>query len=130
MANEHIDPLDVEAQIEAKEKREEVERLARLIEIEDFKFVMAHKQGRRFIGRLLDRYGVFRTSFSTEQLEMARLEGQRNCGLDLMAMISEHTPDRYIELLTERKNDARADNGSRSARPRSTRTRGAGTDDS
>lgn len=90
--------------------RKEQERIARQIEIDDFKFVMSHKQSRRFVWRLLGRYGIYRTSFSSDALEMARLEGQRNCGLQLMADIHLHAPERYIELLTEIKDDNRKRN--------------------
>lgn len=100
------DPLDIAAQEQAKGERDELERVKRLIEIEDFKWLMAYKPGRRFIWRLLEKHGVFRSSFRTEPLEMAFLEGQRNDGLNLLADIHEHTPDRYIEMLKEQK-DAR-----------------------
>lgn len=107
-----FDPLDLESQAEGKEQRDEADRVKRLIEIEDFKWVMAHKQGRRFVWRLLEQYGVFRSSFRTDALEMAFLEGQRNDGLRLMADIHEHAPDRYVEMLGEQRN-ARTSGGSK-----------------
>lgn len=116
------DPIDLDAQDRAKEANDEIERVKRLIEIEDFKWLMAHKQGRRFIWRLLEKYGVFRSSFSTEPLQMAYLEGQRNDGLKLLLDIHEHTPDRYVELLREQK-DARTS----SSKPGSSGTSGSGT---
>lgn len=100
-------PFDLEAQEAAKAALDEADRIKRLIEIEDFKWLMAHKQGRRIVWRLLEKYGVFRSSFSVEPLEMAFLEGQRNDGLRLLADIHEHTPDRYVEMLREQK-DARS----------------------
>lgn len=95
-----MDPTD--------EQSDEGEQHARLIEIDDFKWLMGCPQGRRFVWRLLEGYGVFLSSFSTDPLEMAFREGRRNEGLRLMAMIHEHTPDRYIELLKEQKDAARA----------------------
>src|SRR5574340_1333024 len=100
-------PFDLEEQAAAKAAVDEAERIKRLIEIEDFKWLMAHKQGRRIVWRLLEQYGVFRSSFSTEPLEMAFLEGQRNDGLRLLADIHEHAPDRYVEMLRDQKDATR-----------------------
>lgn len=104
------DPLDLEAQAALDAEAKETERVKRLIEIEDLKWMVAHKQGRRFCWRQLEKHGVFRSSFSTEPLEMAFLEGQRNDGLRLLADILEHAPDRYVDMMKEHR-DARANSG-------------------
>lgn len=101
------DPVDLGGAEEAQQKKDELEKLARDIEIGDFKWLMSHKQGRRFVWRLLERYGVFRSVFDTDALVMSFREGQRNDGLRILLDIHEHTPERYIELLNERKNATR-----------------------
>lgn len=107
------DPLDLDKQAEAKAAAAEIERVQRLIEIEDFKWLMGHKPGRRLVWGLLEKHGVFRSSFSSDALQMAFMEGQRNDGLTLMALILEHAPDRYVEMMKEQK-DARTSSGKRS----------------
>lgn len=90
-------------QAAAAKARTEKDRIAKLIEIADFRFVMSHKQGRRFVWRLLGKTGIFRSTFSDSHPAASFMEGQRNFGLDLLKDVNEHTPERYIELLTEIK---------------------------
>jgi hypothetical protein len=75
---------------------------ARRKEIEDLKWLMAHKPGRRFMWRLLEMAGVYRTSFHTSGSVTAFNEGQRNVGLRYVAEIQELTPDNYLAMLKER----------------------------
>lgn len=42
-------PVDLGGAEEAQQKKDELEKLARDIEIGDFKWLMSHKQGRRFV---------------------------------------------------------------------------------
>lgn len=79
------------------------ERLEAQSEVEDLKWLMSSKRGRRIVNRQLVSAGVFRISFTTNALQMAFNEGNRNQGNILLAMITEHCPDRYAELLTEAK---------------------------
>lgn len=104
MNTDDLSPEQSEAAIAA---RTEKERIAAAIELEDFKFVMAHKQSRRFVWRLLGKAGIFRSTHSVVHAESAFMEGQRNFGLQLLLDINKHTPERYIELLTEIKDDNR-----------------------
>jgi hypothetical protein len=98
-----IDPFDLAAQQEAKIRKDDVARLERANEVEDLKWLMAYKQGRRIVWRQLEKYGVFRSVFRNDPLEMAFLEGIRNQGLQLIADIHEHCPARYAEMIKEQK---------------------------
>jgi hypothetical protein len=85
-------------------------QLVRQTEIDDLLWLMSDKRGRRFVRRLLDRVGIYRTSFSTEALAMAFNEGQRNVGLQLVGQINQHCPSRFSEMQREpepheRRND-------------------------
>lgn len=82
------------------------QRLARAVEVEDFKWLMGNKQGRRFVWRLLEKAGVFRTTFRLNN-EMAFLEGMRNMGLILMADISEICPEKYHIMVKEADDNAK-----------------------
>ena len=72
---------------------------------DDFKWLMDDKRGRRIMWRLLERTGVFRSSF-TGNSETFFLEGQRNVGLMLMAQIHDACPEKYTAMLEEQKHDA------------------------
>lgn len=95
------DPIDLRGQERAAAADEDRQRKAFLTEIDDIKWLMGNKRGRRIVARLLDRAGVWRSSFNTNALSMAFSEGQRNEGLRLLSQITAHCPDRYTEMLKE-----------------------------
>lgn len=97
------DPFDPQAQDDATAEEAEKQRLAMLREVADFKWIVSNKRGRRFICAQLVRAGVFRLSFTSEPLTTAFNEGQRNEGLRVWAMLTEHTPEAYLLMLSEHK---------------------------
>lgn len=99
----YSDPLDIRSQERTQAEAEERALLAAQIEIDDVKWLMSNKRGRRFMARPLERAGVWRLSFNTNALTMAFNEGTRNEGLRLLAQIAAHCPDRYTEMLKESK---------------------------
>ena len=66
---------------------------------------MTAKRGRRIVWLLLDRAGVFRTSFSSDPLVMAWNEGNRNAGNRMLSLINRECPDLYIKMLKEQDNE-------------------------
>ncbi|CAB4124532.1 hypothetical protein UFOVP65_11 [uncultured Caudovirales phage] len=96
----YSDPLDLRGQEKAKAETDEVRKLTLQTEQEDFKWLMGSKRGRRIVWRLLERTGVYRSSFTGNSETFFR-EGQRNVGLMLMAQINEHAPDQYALMLKE-----------------------------
>jgi hypothetical protein len=73
-------------------------------ELHDTRSIMDTLEGRRFIWRLLDRAGVFRTSFTGNSTTFFN-EGQRNMGLIVLADVHEACADKYILMMTEAKKD-------------------------
>lgn len=99
------DPFDIRGEEMRTEAQADKAKHEAQVEIDDLKWVLHTKRGRRFVFRLLNRAGVYRSSFNTNALTMAFAEGARNEGLRLLASITEHCPDRYSELLQESKDD-------------------------
>lgn len=97
-----IDPFDIDAQQAQRESAELKARLADQLAIDDFKWLMSNKRGRRFVWRLLERTGVFRTSFTGTSATYFN-EGQRNVGLMLIAQVNDCCPDAYAQMLQESK---------------------------
>ncbi len=79
----------------------EAPRAADPLRGEDVKWLMAHAQGRRVMWRYLSTCGVFRETFSSDPLRMARGEGRRSVGLELMADIMAHSPASYSKMMEE-----------------------------
>lgn len=96
------DPTDINAHRAAAAEAVKQRELQRKQQAADFVELMSTRVGRRFIWRMLDVAGVFRSTFRTSA-EGAFLEGQRNIGLMLMADIHELCPERYVEMLNEAK---------------------------
>lgn len=95
-----IEPVDEREQQQAQAGQ----ALKRKQQVEDFKWLLAHAQGRRIVSRLLEEAGVHRTSFNHSGSVMAFNEGKRHLGLFLMAEILEIAPESYVRLLKEYAN--------------------------
>lgn len=98
----HYDPFDLRGQERAKHRSDEEAQLAAEQEIEDWKWLLADKRGRRVVFRLLDQAGVFRSSFTGNSETFFR-EGQRNVGLMVMARIHEASPEKYTLMMKENR---------------------------
>lgn len=105
-----FDPLDLRGQERVKEQSDERTKLALQNEQDDFKWLMSSKRGRRIVWRLLERTGVYRSSFTGNSETFFR-EGQRNVGLMLMAQINEFSPDQYALMLKEQQDGRKHDDG-------------------
>ena len=97
------DPLDTEVNDALRKSRADNARLAAMKDAEDIKWLMSSKRGRRVVNSLLQSAGVFRSSFHTNALQMSFNEGNRNTGLMLLAAVTEHSPERYAEMIEEAK---------------------------
>lgn len=94
----NYDPTDLEGQEVTREEKAGQARSEAQVETDDIKWLMGSKRGRRIVQRQLERAGVWRSSFNTNAMTMAFLEGQRNEGLKLLGQIMQCAPDRYIEM--------------------------------
>lgn len=95
------DPTDLHRYEREAEGDELKAREKRRKELEDFKWMMAHPQGRRVVSRLLDEAGVNRTSFNHSGSLMAFNEGKRHIGLFLTGEVLAAAPEGYFKLLKE-----------------------------
>jgi hypothetical protein len=98
----NVDPLDLDAQRASGAATAEQKQLAARQEAEDLKWLMADKRGRRYMWALLERTGIYRSSFTGNSETFFR-EGQRNIGLAMMDLLLSICPDRYAEMVKEQK---------------------------
>lgn len=96
------DPTDLVGQEQDALHAEAVEAKARQQEVDDLKWLMAHAQGRRIVWRLLDKTGIYRTSFNHSGSVMAFNEGKRDVGLFLLAEFDEADPGGFLKMLGEK----------------------------
>lgn len=96
------DPTDLH-RIEREAEADEAQaRETRRRELDDLRWLLGHPQGRRILNRMLERTGVFRTSFNHSGSVMAFNEGRREVGLWVTAELSEASPDGFMKVLLER----------------------------
>lgn len=100
------EPLDIRAEQERETEARERARLAEQGEINDWKWLMSTARGRRLVWRLLGKTGIFRTSMTGNSYTFFN-EGQRNVGLMIQAIITEHSPEDYAKMLVEQKDYAK-----------------------
>ena len=104
---EESSPSDSSAQPDQKE----IARLKREREVEDFKWLMAMKQGRRFMWRLLGITRLHQTPHhvGSSAEDNAFRAGGQNIGLLLQAEIHALCPEQYAVMLEDqRKENARS----------------------
>ena len=95
------DPLDLKAQEAARAEQAQRDQLAAEQEIDDVKWLMGSKRGRRIVWRQLTRAAVFRTSYSNVAMEMARDEGRKQEGYRLLALVHAAAPNLYPTMVVE-----------------------------
>ena len=87
--------------------REQVQFARRRIRDEEKRRLDAHRAllasgaGQLYFREQLERAGVFRSSFSTDPLQMAFNEGRRNEGLRLLVDLFTADPAAALSILTE-----------------------------
>lgn len=97
----NTDLLDRE---DVDERRKESARIAEINfieEVNDLKWLMKSRRGRRIIWSQLERAAVFRSSFNTEPLIMAKAEGFKEYGYYLLQMIHLYCPENYATMVEE-----------------------------
>lgn len=101
-----IDPFDIDGAERAQRDREEKQRLISRQEVEDIKWVMSDKRGRRMMWGLLERAGLYRSSFTGNSETFFR-EGARNIGLMYWELIQTHCSEKCGAMITEHVEDER-----------------------
>ena len=105
------DPLDIHASDRAESDNALLRKLDRETDEADFKWLMSSKRGRRIIWRLLNRAGVFRSSWNTNSMTMAFTEGCKNEGYRTLQHIHALCPELYSVMVKENANERNTDDG-------------------
>ena len=104
------DPFDLRGQDAERQRRADLDKQTRLIEIDDLRWLMGSKRGRRVTWRLLERTGIFRSSF-TGNSETYFREGERNIGLFLLSLVNMHCPEQYALAAQEQREHGKRNDG-------------------
>jgi hypothetical protein len=96
-----IDFDDDEKLEKERAEKAELSKMALSEEIDDLKWMMKNRRGRRIIWCQLERANVFDSPFSTDPLVMARSCGMKEFGFYTLAMIHIHAPEHYATMVEE-----------------------------
>ena len=77
-------------------------QIGRRHDSEDLLWILSDRRGRRFLWRLLDRCGVFRTSFTGNSTTFFN-EGMRNVGLIILSGIMAADPAATLAMIQENR---------------------------
>jgi hypothetical protein len=95
------DPFDEREQAAARASEAEAKRLERNREVDDFKWLMGHRQGRRFMWRLLGMTGLYRNPHIPGTDDVLFRCGEQNIGQRLNAEIHGICPEHYPVMVKE-----------------------------
>ena len=96
---------------EEQEKRLENEKLEREILLNDVRHVLSSVRGRRFVWRILDMAGVYRSSFTGNSSTFFN-EGARNIVLRVLSDVMDAKPEAFLLMQQEdKKRKERKSNG-------------------
>lgn len=74
-------------------------------EVQDLRAIMESPTGRRFMWRLLEQTGLYKTSFTGNSTTFFN-EGQRNIGLWLISQVNENCLDEYTRMVKENREES------------------------
>jgi ABC-type phosphate transport system auxiliary subunit len=97
------DPTDLLADVKREEEEAEAKRIRLAQDSADIRWLMRQRPFRRFMWNLLEECGVYRTSFNRDALVMALMEGRRDVGLALVALMTAYSPDDFDLMARERR---------------------------
>ena len=100
------DPLDFLAGDERREHLVAVQKREQDIDDADLEWLMSYPEGRRHMWKLLDRAGLYRTSFTGDSATFFN-EGARNFGLMYQDHIKRVCSEKYLQMLKEQIDDDR-----------------------
>lgn len=95
---------------EVREEQEKAVRLEMELEVNDLKSIMGTKVGRRFVNRIMEESGPFRSAFTSDSQRVTDYRlGQGSIGLRLMDLIYRYC--RNLEDLMIAENSKRNQDG-------------------
>lgn len=98
--NNH-DPLDEASQDAIRKDNALAEKLAQQTEIDDIKWLMGSKRGRRMVWHILDRANIYASSFNANSMSMAFAEGAKKEALRMQRLAAFYCADQNTLMLKE-----------------------------
>jgi hypothetical protein len=96
--------VDNASDVEQVTKADRRAKDARAMELNDLRAVLATKEGRRLLWRLLSHCKAFRSVFDENPLKMGHLSGRQDVGHFIMHEIEKAKPDAFGTMMREHTN--------------------------
>ncbi|WP_250533974.1 endopeptidase [Caballeronia sp. AZ10_KS36] len=103
--SDDFNPTDLTALEQQRDAQREQSKFELSIELDDLRWLMSGKRGRRFMWRVLSDAGIYRQSFEGNTNWSIFNEGKRSIALRLVAQIHsiDNGADLYAQMATEAK---------------------------
>lgn len=101
-------PVDVMAIEEAAQRDLERRQQIEDEQTEELKRLLEMREARNFVWRLLERAGVFTSSYTGDNDTFFR-EGQRNIGLFVLDAVMSAAPERFTQMMKEHEDVGTSD---------------------
>jgi hypothetical protein len=95
------DPHDETAQTQQRQGAAAREKNQVHTEVEDVRWLMGSKRGRRIVRGVMSRGGLFRPSFNTNSMTMAFAEGAKCEAAHWQKVILDNCPEHFTTMLKE-----------------------------
>ena len=92
------------ADVDQIKKGAKNDKTKRQIEVDDMRVILSTRQGRRFIWRHMSNAGIFQSCFTGNSATFFN-EGRRDIGLKILAEVQEASPDSYLLMMKEARNE-------------------------
>lgn len=99
----HSDPFDLQSQERAIAQQGDKAKLAQQIEIDDLKWLMSDKRGRRYMLGVFKRGLLDTVIFNTNAMTMSFMSGRQVEAGYQKSLIELHCMNRYVEMINESK---------------------------
>jgi hypothetical protein len=99
----HSDPFDIQSQERAIADNSDKAKLAHEVEIDDLKWLMGDKRGRRFMRGVFKRGLLDTVIFNTNAMTMGFMSGRQVEAGYQKSLIELHCMNRYVEMINESK---------------------------
>jgi hypothetical protein len=116
--NTNYDPVNLEEQQKTIDERTHNEKIEKLTEDDDLRWLMGQKRGRRIVWWFLSLCKVYQDPFDTNALSMARNCGAKQFGILILARILQICPNDHATMTNENSRNNATSREHTSTRPK------------
>lgn len=97
------EPYRADDPVQVRKRQTKAQRAAEQ-GLDDWRWLLADRRGRRIVWAMLEEAGIFRSAFDPDRPQVTAFnEGQRNAGLRILNAVMQADPDAFVTMQREAK---------------------------